>query len=646
MKILYTIIILLLIQPPAFAAGKHALLIGIEDYTNSNIRSLNGSINDVFLMKNVLRERFGFKKDDFIVLLDEQATHTGIKNAFTKLINKIQYKDFVYIHFSGHGSQTFDLNGDQVRSGIDQTWVSYASRANNSKHIDNYDVLDDEINTWLAAIYAKTDHVIFVSDSCHSATVGRGEDSNSRSLKIDKRRHPLGKKPYTKIEKYYGIRIGSARDRESAIEAFQEDGQAYGKFTWHWARALQQAQADSTWNDVFKRAYMQVVTSRGRAQKPQMEGERSRQILGGNFIPLPPTITVSYANRRRVEIQAGHVAGVTVGSVYRLYKSKRRNVPRITITRVKAFKSYGKPTALFKRGDLVVEESHAYNFKPVKVYLSPQKQIIKSAFKKRRDGTLPLPGYTLTNNPAHADLRLHLKGSKLSILTSDQYLLDEELEISFRNPRRGIKLLQNNLNKLARVRELKTLRSSRRILPVTVEVFLLSPIRYCSATEDCIYLPNDLGLHRKTGPYSLHQLEKKTLNKGDILTFRLHNRSRRHYYCYLINISPNGVIEAIFPYPEEAMEYARIAAGETLDLIGETGLMAELVGEESIKIITSRHPFDVELLEQTAFEQRGGIEGSYNPLEQLLINAIHGQRGRISLRNDDWAAGLIEFMVK
>ncbi len=635
--------IILFIQPLAFAAGKHALLIGIEDYSNSNIRSLQGSINDVFLMKNVLRERFGLQKNDFIILQNEQATHTGIKNAFTRLIKRVKNKDFVYIHYSGHGSQTIDLNGDQVRSGIDQTWVSYGSRANNSNNIDNYDVLDDEINTWLAAIYAKTDNVIFVSDSCHSATVARGEDSNSRSIKKDQRHHPLGKIPYTNIDKYYGIRIGSARDKESAIEAFQEDGKAYGKFTWHWARALQQAQADSTWNDVFKRAYMQVVTSRGRAQKPQMEGERSRQILGGNFIALPPTITVSYATNNQVQIQAGHVAGVTVGSVYRLYKSKLKNVPRITITKVKAFKSYGKPTALFKRGDLVVEESHGYNFKAMKVYISSEKEIIKTAFKKRIDGTLPLPGYTLTNDPSHADLRLQLLDSKLSILTSDQYLLQQ---ISFQNPSRGIKLLQSNLNKLARVRELKTLRSGTRNLPVTVQVFVLSPVTSCPPQQDCIILPNDLGLHSKTGPYSLQELEKVSLNKGDILTFSLHNQSRRHYYCYLINISPNGVIEAIFPYPEEGMEYARIEAGETLDLIGETGLMAELVGEESIKIITSRYPFDVELLEQTGFEQRGGIEGNYNPLEQVLINAIHGQRGRISLRNDDWATGLIEFMVK
>jgi len=118
---------------------------------------------------------------------------------------------------------------------------------------------------------------------------------------------------------------------------------------------------------------------------------------------------------------------------------------------------------------------------------------------------------------------------------------------------------------------------------VTLQIFVLTPVTYC-VHQNCMILPNDLGLHRKTGPYSLQELE--------------------------------------------------------------SALMAELVGEESIKIITSRYPFDVELLEQTGFEQRGGIEGNYNPLEQVLINTIHGQRGRISLLNDDWATGLIEFMVK
>jgi hypothetical protein len=91
------------------------------------------------------------------------------------------------------------------------------------------------------------------------------------------------------------------------------------------------------------------------------------------------------------------------------------------------------------------------------------------------------------------------------------------------------------------------------------------------------------------------------------------------------------------------MEYARVNARETLDLIGEAGLMAEMVGEETIKFIISRYPIDVRLLEQEAFEGRGG---NFNALEQLLFaHTVYGKRGRVSLRNDEWATGLAAFEV-
>jgi hypothetical protein len=237
LKIIHLLIFFLFvfISPSTLAMGKHALLIGIQDYSRSGISSLKGSINDITLMEGVLRERFGFQDKDFIILLDAQATHTGIEKAFTALIERIKNDDFVYIHYSGHGSQTPDLNGEERRSGKDQTWVSYGAHTIAvSKDINDYDVLDDEINAWLAAIYAKTAQVIFVSDSCHSATVARGAAPTSRAVKKDNRKHPLGKRAYTQIDKYQGIRVGAARDNESAIETTpREDGKIYGLFTWY-----------------------------------------------------------------------------------------------------------------------------------------------------------------------------------------------------------------------------------------------------------------------------------------------------------------------------------------------------------------------------------------------------------------------------
>ncbi|MEN8220215.1 MAG: caspase family protein, partial [Pseudomonadota bacterium] len=131
------------VQPKKTPSSKHALLIGIENYNHPKITNLEGAINDVKLMQGVLRTRFDFQDDDFITLLNEQATHTCIENAFKTLIKRVRSNDFVYIHYAGHGSQTPDLNGDE-RSGQDQTWVSFGTRQPGRKNEkDNYEVLDD-----------------------------------------------------------------------------------------------------------------------------------------------------------------------------------------------------------------------------------------------------------------------------------------------------------------------------------------------------------------------------------------------------------------------------------------------------------------------------------------------------------------------
>ncbi|MEN8220209.1 MAG: caspase family protein [Pseudomonadota bacterium] len=194
------------------------------------------------------------------------------------------------------------LNGDE-RSGQDQTWVSFGTRQSGRENeIDNYEVLDDEINAWLATVYAKTDQVIFVSDSCHSATVARGNAPVSRGLEPDERSHLLGRMAYTQLDEYHGIHIGAARDKEFAAETAGDDGKYYGLFTWHWAKALQQAQVGETWNQVFKRAQTPVVGKRGEAQRPQLEGERHRQVFGGRLTPPVASVAVSSVKGEKIKM--------------------------------------------------------------------------------------------------------------------------------------------------------------------------------------------------------------------------------------------------------------------------------------------------------------------------------------------------------
>ncbi|TGO03268.1 hypothetical protein PN36_10085 [Candidatus Thiomargarita nelsonii] len=635
--------------------GKYALLIGIENYRN--VPRLRGALNDMKLIQGVLRERFDFQDKDFIILLDNRATHSGIENAFKTLIGRLKVGDFVYIHYSGHGSQTIDLNGDE-QSGYDQTWVSYGAREGGGDK-DNYDVLDDEINAWLAEIYAKTKQVIFVSDSCHSGTVARGQAPIGRGLERDEREHPLGKMAYSQIDNYHGIRVGAAQDKELAAETIGNDGKHYGLFTWHWAKALREAQVGETWANVFKRAHASVILKRGQAQTPQMEGEQNRQIFKADFEPLVQTVSVIDVKGERVEIQAGAVAGVTVGSIYHLSQSAG-----LEITKVEAFKSVGKTLqGRFKVGDVVIEKNHAYHFEPIKVYVSadfpkdkPLLQSIKAAFFPDPDtGLQSIPGYILTDDPYNTDLRLHLLRPKrvnsnqppeLWVLTPEQRLLYDNLQIQFSDSRRGLKLLVENLNKLARIRDIKALQSRPlgATLPVVVQGYIHTPVKSCSTRETCVQLPHNLALYRKRGPYPLQDIE--TLNKNDILSFTLYNQSDQDYYFYLINLSLDGAIYAIFPDPKAEQESARLKAGEKRDLNYEVLFKVDIAGEEIIKLIASSRPINVLLLEQEVFRQRNDDAPKLNPLEQLLVNAAYGERGLSQVENIEWVTGEVTFEVR
>lgn len=637
------------------------------------------------MVEAVLRERFGFTSPDITILKDEKATHNNIETAFKDLADRITENDFVYIHYSGHGSETKDENGDE-RSGKDQTWVSYGSRARRGDAIDkdNYDVLDDEIEAWLSEIYQKTSHLVFVSDSCHSATVYRGNEAFTRHAPEDKRPHLLGRTKYLRPQQERGVRIGSAQEFESAVEIKQDDGKVYGLFTWHWVKALHQSHDKETWNDVFKRAYAQVTAFRGTSQRPQLSGDRSTDILGENFNPLPDTVAVTRVWENKAEINVGSLVGVTSGSLYRLYKpniQKKSTLPSLKITHTATYKSHGQVKGVLKTGDLLIEESHVYPYPSIPVYLyednvpKPDKsllQVIRSVFQNDIEGQSKLSAYTLTDNKNEAELYMVLlrpkkkdgqdirissndplpqyfpkQSPELRILTPDMKLYHNKLRISFVDPVRGVQVLKDNLNQLLRIRELRALRNRRNIkIPLSVQVSLLTPVDKCQEGPDCLFLDHNSSFYSVKGPYTPQEIAAMKLNKGVILSFDLINKSHSDYYIYLVNIAPDGAIYAIFPPKEERAEYALVKSGETRSLLNDVGLEADRVGEEMIKILITRQPIDIALIEHEGFKQRGGAKGRYTPIEHLLVNVLHGQRGPVSLRNDSWKTNEMSFIVK
>ncbi len=449
----------------------------------------------------------------------------------------------------------------------DQTWIPYGARAKRLAGLDDHDVLDDEIGEWLAPLYAKTKQVVFVSDSCHSASVSRAPLIGVRAAPEDPRPHPLARRPFQAVVDP-GVRIGAARDIETAAEDTVDTGRVQGLFTWYWVQALEQAQPGETWEDVFKRAETSLVHSdlTRVSQRPQLQGHGNRTVFGGRFVARQPTVPISQVNQalRTVEIGAGAVSGVTMGSQYQHHDPAgpgRSELPALEITEVDPFVSAGKLLkGEFQVGDLVVESAHAYPLKPIRLAVEGDlvTQQDRGLAQRLRQALGGMPGFQVSTGRSDADWIVYLlrpeRNGRDYVYASTQHtlprpslqqppeawvinrqekLLHERMRVPLSDAEAGLATLKDNLQRFARVQEIKQLdaRSSRPALTVTVALLRPDP----SCKTDCREIKDrDKGTqtYRQFDPVKLESLATQRLQVEDILTFALKNEDPEgDYYC-------------------------------------------------------------------------------------------------------------------
>lgn len=157
-------------------AEKRALIIGIGAYPDVDYGwpVIHGD-NDIVFAKTMLVAN-GFKAGNIDTLRNEQATSHAIGEAFKKLIATAKTNDVVYIHFSGHGQQITDLDGDE-EDGYDEAWGAYdALQEPTPNYHGEHHITDDQLNAWLKQLRQKVGingRIIVVSDACHSGTSTR-----------------------------------------------------------------------------------------------------------------------------------------------------------------------------------------------------------------------------------------------------------------------------------------------------------------------------------------------------------------------------------------------------------------------------------------------------------------------------------------
>jgi len=237
---------------------RRALLIGINDYA-ANDRSdvsggadwipldLRGAINDLEKMRAVLTSRFGFEDGGIRVLKDHAATRDAILEAMRDIVKASGPDDVVYIHFSGHGSQVPDTNGDETDDGFDETILSHDARTG-----EVADITDDEIGEILSGF--KTRSALIVLDSCHSGTATRDISAiRTRMVAADPRkelyaRDKAATRSVGRMAAEYVLMTGAA-EHQSALDG-PIDGEFYGFFSYALGKALANAPAGATPWDV------------------------------------------------------------------------------------------------------------------------------------------------------------------------------------------------------------------------------------------------------------------------------------------------------------------------------------------------------------------------------------------------------------
>ena len=142
---------------------KRALLIGIN-YLKSTTARLSGCIEDIKNVQTMLIDAYGYPSENIIVLRDDIAsknpTRNTILNALLFIASVTGPNDEIWVHYSGHGSQIRDTNGDETDR-QDETIVPV-------DYLTAGMISDDELFNIVKTIRGKA---FLVFDSCHSGSI-------------------------------------------------------------------------------------------------------------------------------------------------------------------------------------------------------------------------------------------------------------------------------------------------------------------------------------------------------------------------------------------------------------------------------------------------------------------------------------------
>jgi len=270
-------------------AKKKALLIGINRYQIPGA-DLRGCVNDVKNMASALEEFCVFRAADIETLTDLDATKKAMQAGIKKLVKDGRKGDVLLLHYSGHGSNVPDDDGDE------------ADRRDEILCPTDLDWKDPFRDDWLRETFDALRPGVgltVVMDCCHSGTNTRAiyppdapviprylpnpwdimAAESGRKLK-GRVTGRLRRTPYRKhgpdivTVTMPETLIAGCRDTQTSADAFI-DGSYNGALTWSLVSAIRATTGKLTCRELHARAVALLGKER-YDQVPQLEGRKAR----------------------------------------------------------------------------------------------------------------------------------------------------------------------------------------------------------------------------------------------------------------------------------------------------------------------------------------------------------------------------------
>ncbi len=619
----------------------HALIVAIGDYPEPSINKYSkiNAGNDIPLVIHALRSQ-GFRRDRIEVLSDQDATRQGIIDAFNRLIDNSLRGNVVAFHYSGHGHQLTDDNGDEL-DGYDEVLVPFGATGSYEEGYDGGTHLrDDTINDMISRLrlkLGKEGHLFVSIDACFSGSATRDQNE----LPVRGVFEPLGPPseirgsgseelvgPETGLSRGAGadediasfVVLSATRHDELDHEVRNTNGQIVGPLSLALQRVLPLVGKEMSYSSLFEqiRLLMSGLTSK---QTPQIEGDTKTLVFNGassnekDYVQIKSTSGDSLA-----VIAAGTLLGVTPGSRVHFYSLESASadspitqgiVESANELTSRVIVPFLPPRTELSMTRAFVAEYH-YGDLDIGIQLESQDTILQ----KLRTALEALNNVSIVEEAP--DLILNFEDQSLgAVLKTSKD--GRELMGPF-DPNNDDKIIEakNRIRTYSRNRFLRDVSLSDPSLNLQVE--LIPATHIFDSSGSCV--------DSDTTKFGAKETSSGwTFRPGDGYLLRITNLGTQAAYAAVLSLGSDGEIGQLFPHPYSTISDNILESGRS-HLIDLCYSASEPFGDEVLKLFATKDKIDFRPILSSPERSRGN--GQLNYLEQMLTDGYSSTRSDVA----------------